>query len=186
MRTTTAQLEAAVQQYAKLTGKNYILRHRDSRIGGYGVCVRNPDNGSITSDIICGKASEVDNELWAAIRAIEEYQQVQAEKPQFIIVIDDGMLQSVIKVGPGQLNYLVIDEDAIEIADETEGTSDEMSKNDILKAGVTEGLETGAFLQTSSGNLEDLKPETVHRVLGYDLNYDAYHFPSSSDFSPAQ
>jgi len=191
MRTTVKQLESAVTRYAELTGKNYILRHRDSRVGGYGVCQKIGNSGAISSDIICGKASEVYNELWAAIRAIEEYRQVQAEKPapdgpQFIAVITDGILQSVISLTGKDIHYLLIDEDEIEIADENEGTSDEMSKNDILKAGVTEGLETGAFVRMSDCNITDTKPETVCRVLGYNLNYNAFNFPSSSDFSPAQ
>jgi len=155
MRTTKAHLENAVQIYAKLTGKNYILRHRDSRVGGYGVCIVYPERGySQSSDIICGKASEVYNELWAAIRAIEEYQQVQAEKPQFLIRVSDGMVCGVYTTARKPFSYLLIDEDAIGIsAQDDENWWEElrqMSSEEIIRRGITAGFENDTFLADTS------------------------------------
>lgn len=95
MRTTKAHLENAVAQYAKLTGKNYILRHRDRRVGGYGVCQKIGNNGAISSDIISGKASEVYDQLWAAIRAVEE---VQESKPPTNADALHAALQNLVNV----------------------------------------------------------------------------------------
>ena len=86
MRTTAKQLEIAVKRLREITGKNYILRHRDSRIGGYGVCIKH--NNSRGSDEISGSAGEVYDQLWAAIRMLENYQQEQAEKPASFLSLE--------------------------------------------------------------------------------------------------
>ena len=86
MRTTAKQLEIAVKRLREITGKNYILRHRDSRIGGYGVCIKH--NNSLGSDEISGSAGEVYDQLWAAIRMLENYQQEQAEKPASFLSLE--------------------------------------------------------------------------------------------------
>lgn len=82
-RTTAKQLQIAVDRLREITGKNYILRHRDSRVGGYGVCIKyGPERGhSISADEFSGSAAEVYDQLWAAIRILENYQQEHAQKP---------------------------------------------------------------------------------------------------------
>ena len=85
-RTTAKQLEIAVSRLREITGKNYILRYRDSRIGGYGVCIKH--NNSRGSDEISGSAGEVYTQLWAAIRILENYQQEQAEKPATLLSLE--------------------------------------------------------------------------------------------------
>jgi len=166
MRTTVKHLESAVKRYAELTGKNYILRHRDSRVGGYGVCVQNLPSYSQGSDIICGKASEVYNELWAAIRAIEEYQEIQREKPQFLIRVAGGMVCGVYTTARKPVPYLIIDEDAIEIsAQDDENWWEElrkMSSWEIIRRGITAGFENDTFLNDTSTNIEEFTAAAIN------------------------
>jgi len=181
MRTTVKQLESAVKRYAELTGKNYILRHRDSRVGGYGVCIVYPERGySQSNDIICGKASEVYNELWAAIRAIEEYQEIQREKPQFLIRVSDGVVCGVYTTARKPVQYLLIDEDAVEIsAQDDENWWEELRKlssEEIIRRGITEGFENNAFLNDTSTNIDEFTAAAIN----------AAWYPETNNDSPAQ
>lgn len=90
MRTTAKQLQIAVDRLRKITGKNYILRHRDSRVGGYGVCIQHDKERGYSqeSDDFSGSAAEVYTQLWAAIRILENYQQEQAEKPATLLSLE--------------------------------------------------------------------------------------------------
>lgn len=162
MRTTKSQLESAVKRYAELTGKNYILRQRDSRVGGYGVCVVYPERGySQGNDIIAGSANEVYNELWAAIRAIEEYQQAQAEQPQFLIRAIDGMVQGVYSIGATPVTCLVIDEDEICATNQDNPNWKEMSHADVVRRGITEGMKNDEFTFHTSTNIKEFTAEAI-------------------------
>lgn len=134
MRTTVKQLESAVTRYAELTGKNYILRHRDSRVGGYGVCTQDKTNYSQGNDIICGKASEVYNELWAAIRAIEEYQEIKRGRrqlPEILVFVQGGVVHEVYT--KGQALYRVIDESNLDAYYHEGMTTNEIRRKAIIE-----------------------------------------------------
>lgn len=90
MRTTAKQLESAVNQLREITGKNYILRYRDSRVGGYGVCIQHDKERGYSQgrDDFSGSAAEVYNQLWAAIRILQNYKQEQAEKPASFLSLE--------------------------------------------------------------------------------------------------
>ena len=90
MRTTAKQLQIAVDRLREITGKNYILRYRDSRVGGYGVCIQHDKERGYSQEIddFSGSAAEVYTQLWAAIRILENYKQEQAEKPASFLSVE--------------------------------------------------------------------------------------------------
>jgi len=163
MRTTVKQLESAVQRYAELTGKNYILRMRDRRVGGYGVCTQDKANGSQGDDIVCGKASEVYNEMWAKIRAIEEFQQIQTEVPQFLIRIEGGIVQDVTAIGKKKFAFLQIVMDAAEpeYEFEHEAIPDEMTTKQVKEWYIKKEIEEGSGMYTTDGYITDGDAETI-------------------------
>lgn len=168
MRTTISQLKAAVQQYRKLTGKNYILRQRDSRAGGYGVCTQDQTNGSQGDDIAGGTAAQVYSQMWAKIRAIEEYQQIQEETPQFVIRIEDGIFQDVTAIGKKKFAFMQFDMDNIEYEFEEgeEEIPEEMTKDQYKAEYLKRKTRDHSALYCTHDQIENAEPDTIADFFG--------------------
>ena len=118
------------------------------------------------SPIISGTASE----CYYAIQAIRNHMKSQSKKPSFIVTIADGILQTVTKIGEGELHYLLIDEDELGIMAEEETDFSHLTRTDIIKQAIIVGMDIDEFLRVSNGAIPDTKPETIIRAL-YDQNY---------------
>jgi len=169
MRTTFKDLQSVTEILRNLSGINY---RAFGESGAYFVGVKHEDT-SIGEIVVRGALKECNIAVRAVLNAYhyQKRQEPAPDGPQFIAVITDGMLQSIISLTGKPISYLLIDEDAILIQAEEGGLEliGNLTNNEILKGEVTKGLENGEFFRESDLTLSNRTASTIVNALGYNL-----------------